>query len=983
VSHHGPTLSRYAIEHRRLTRGVMILSTLALIALALLPTLAPQAFPFLQPLVVDTDPENMLEADEPIRRFHDRSKERFALHDAVVVGVVDDSGEAGVFTPQTLGRVKQLTDFALELPGVVASEVMAPSTIDSIEHESAGSVRFDWLMPQAPADDAAALALRERALRIPFLRGTLFSEDAKALALYIPLTAKREAHGVSVALQQKIAELGAGPERYHIAGLPVAEDTFGVEMFVQMAISAPLAMAVIFGLMFLFFRSLVVVAAPMIVAMVAALSTMGLLIATGHTVHIMSSMIPIFIMPIAVLDAVHIISEFFDRYRPGCDRRELVISLMDQLHVPMLFTSLTTCAGFASLSLTPIPPVQVFGVFVAVGVLLAWFWTVTYIPAYLMGISEERLQRFGMQARRTADDGAADDGLLSRLGRLTAQKAPLILLVTLALAGLSAYGIGKIVINDNPTKWFESDHPIRVADRTMNHHFGGTYDAYLSLRHDAPSYEAGRLARQLGSAAGARATAVGRAFEQLAAELPSIEGIDQLAWLDAVDARVRSLRKQAASTDAIAAWDAAADVIGQGIVEAEARVDAVAATAAEPTAGFEHQAATTALAGQLRTRAQVLQQQLATIGPLATEVAKTQPAQAEAFFTALERRVREATASDVVEPLLRLLSSQAQAGQVFKEPAMLAYLEQLQRFAAEVESVGKSNSVADIVKTVHRDLLSGDEADYRIPHSRAVVAQSLEQYLSSHRKDDLWHFVTPSYDEAMLWLQLRSGDNRDMERVAAAIENYIAEHPPPAPLQQPKFFGLTYINVIWQQKMVSGMANALAGSFAVVLLMMVVLFRSVLWGVLSMVPLTVTVGLIYGVLGLLGKDYDMPVAVLSSLSLGLAIDYAIHFLARSRRLHETYGSWDEARPHVFGEPARAIARNVMVVGVGFLPLLLAPLVPYQTVGMLIAAILIAAGAASLLILPASIQLLQKPLFGRRDAAVNQPEPSAVNARIQG
>ena len=158
------------------------------------------------------------------------------------------------------------------------------------------------------------------------------------------------------------------------------------------------------------------------------------------------------------------------------------------------------------------------------------------------------------------------------------------------------------------------------------------------------------------------------------------------------------------------------------------------------------------------------------------------------------------------------------------------------------------------------------------------------------------------------------------------------------------------------------MLQAFLGSFLVVLLMMILLFRSALWGLLCMVPLTVTIGMIYGAIGLIGKDYDMPVAVLSSLSLGLAVDYSIHFLSRSRQLHGRHGSWRDAAGPVFGEPARAIARNVIVVGVGFLPLLAASLVPYQTVGIFIAAILVAAGMATLLILPSMITLLEKWLF---------------------
>jgi len=310
--------------------------------------------------------------------------------------------------------------------------------------------------------------------------------------------------------------------------------------------------------------------------------------------------------------------------------------------------------------------------------------------------------------------------------------------------------------------------------------------------------------------------------------------------------------------------------------------------------------------------------------------------------------------------------------EIFKQPEVLRYIADLQEHLLSIEGeggeaiVGKSNSLADIVKTVHRELFSGEEKDFRIPDGQSAVAQVLFQFQNSHRPDDLWHFATPDYRRSSTWVQLTSGDNRDMSRVAREVEDYIARHPIPAGLEH-RWFGLTYINVVWQDKMVSGMLQAFLGSFLVVLLMMIVLFRSALWGLLSMIPLTLTVGLIYGIVGLIGKDYDMPVAVLSSLSLGLAVDYAIHFLARSRYAYERHGSWREAVGPMFGEPARAITRNAIVVGVGFLPLLAAPLMPYKTVGTFIALILITAGLASLLVLPAMITLLERWLFPSTNA----------------
>jgi predicted RND superfamily exporter protein len=204
-----------------------------------------------------------------------------------------------------------------------------------------------------------------------------------------------------------------------------------------------------------------------------------------------------------------------------------------------------------------------------------------------------------------------------------------------------------------------------------------------------------------------------------------------------------------------------------------------------------------------------------------------------------------------------------------------------------------------------------------------------------------------------------------MSAVSRAVEEFIAENPPPLELRH-QWFGLTYINVIWQEKMVIGMLQALASGFLFVLIIMTLLLRSAAWGVLAMVPLTLTIGFIYGVIGIIGKDYDMPVALLSSLALGLAVDFSIHFLVRTRGLYKKSESWAELVPKIFGEPARAIARNIVVVAVGFLPLLAAPLVPYNTVGILIAAILVVSGAVTLLLLPVLLKMFEPWLFPRTD-----------------
>ena len=144
-------------------------------------------------------------------------------------------------------------------------------------------------------------------------------------------------------------------------------------------------------------------------------------------------------------------------------------------------------------------------------------------------------------------------------------------------------------------------------------------------------------------------------------------------------------------------------------------------------------------------------------------------------------------------------------------------------------------------------------------------------------------------------------------------------------------------------------------------LIALLLLRSPFWALLSFIPLSMAIGVIYGVIGLVGKDYDMPVAVISALALGLAVDFAIHFIVCLRQFAEKNTPM-KAMDMVFREPSRGIWRNAIVVTLGFTPLLIAPLVPYQTVGLMMASILIVGVISTLIVLPAVIRLGNRFLF---------------------
>jgi predicted RND superfamily exporter protein len=771
---------------KRILVGFSIRHPKLVVVFAILLTLiAGSQFPRIH---IDTDPENMLPADEPVRVFHHHVKEVFGLNDFLVVGIVRD---AGVFTPEILRRVKRLTDAVVEMDGVVADDVLAPSEVDDIEPMENGGIRVATLMEEPPETQEGASEILARIHGNPILRGKLASDDGKALAIFVPLKSKDYAKQVGDQIQALI-DADHGDEEYHLAGLPIAEDSFGSEMFSQMVVAAPLAFGLIFLLMLFFFRRPNVVIAPMIVAMMSVIWTMGLLIGMGFTVHIMSSMIPIFLIPIAVLNSIHLLSEVHAHYQRSASMDQTIRRSMDELFLPMLFASVTTVVGFGSLILTPIPPVQVFGGFVAFGVFVSWLLSVTFLPSYAMLLPTKALAKFG----RGHEGLGAPHSHLHLLRRFSLRFRAGVLAGLAVVLVVSVWGVTKIVVNDNPVNWFKKSHPLRVADRVMNQHLAGTYLAYLTL-----------------------------------------SGPDDGAFLD---------------------------------------------------------------------------------------------------------------------------------------PAWMSYVEKLQNHLAEVPNVGGVTSIADVVKKVQYELLDRAPGSKSLPDSREAIAQYLFLYeMSGGSPDDLFKFITPEHNEVAVWVQMRAGENRKVQAVVRDADRWMAENPPPAGMKS-GWAGLSYINVIWQEKMVAGMGKALLGSYLTVLLMMILLFRSIRLGLISMIPLTATIAMTYGYIGWTGRPYDMPVAVLSSLALGLSIDFSIHFIQRFREIFRANrGDFNASMVELFQTPAEALARNVLVISLGFIPMFFSHLVPYVTVGAFFFAIMVISGLATFISLTAIFSYLPARVIAGRGNSISE------------
>jgi hypothetical protein len=829
-------LVEFAIQHPKAILRSAVVITLFFLA----------AFPNIK---TDTDPVKMLPQDNPAILLYNQVKSDFQVRDLVVLGIESTDGSS-LFTPDRLSRIEQITRDILEirLPDpdqsftgrildllrfmddkpssdqsnkeiMVREDVMALTTVDDIVRNRNQELELVPLMEKAPATLDASQKILEKINSNPILKGKLAAKDGSLVGIFIPLQngMKDKSYYLGEEMK-KIADKYLQPtERYYLAGLPIAENTFGNEMFIQMGVYAPAAGLLIFLLLLFFFKSIQMVIAPMMLAVMTVIWSMGALIYSGESIHIMSSMIPIFLMPIAVLNSIHILSSLHLKMREYDNRADAVRAVMHKLFNPMLFTSITTVVGFVSLSTTGIPPVIVFGITIGFGVSLAWLLSMLFIPAYFINLKESALEKFG---NVKGDKRSVVMEVVQLFKKVAYRNPGTVIITAVALLIISYFGLQQIIINDNPVRWFKENHVLRQADRVMNEKLAGVYQAHLVFDLPVP--------------------------------------------------------KNAANSEEMS--------------ESEDEFSEDAFSEAEES---------------------------------------TQPSIRDIEVINYMKRVNDF-----------LYNVKDSAGQPL---------------------VGGVTSIIDILKKV------GDVAinDDRLPTSREQVSQYMFLFESGDAKKgkDMWKFITQGDEnKAQMWLQMKTGDNQKMTELMDKFAAWQIQNPAPQfSLEngdkvslRVNWSGLTHINNIWQQEMVNGMRNALVGSFGIVFLMMVFLFRSVRWGFIAMLPLTLTIVLIYGAIGFSGKFYDMPIAVLSSLTLGLSIDFAIHFIESARVIFKSANNIGGTIKEMYQSTAQAIWRNVLVISVGFMPLFFASLVPYITVGSFFFAIMLVSGITTLILLPAII-----------------------------
>ena len=244
----------------------------------------------------------------------------------------------------------------------------------------------------------------------------------------------------------------------------------------------------------------------------------------------------------------------------------------------------------------------------------------------------------------------------------------------------------------------------------------------------------------------------------------------------------------------------------------------------------------------------------------------------------------------------------------------------------------------------------------QIPQSRDAVAQYLELYSMSSDPEDFEKMVDFSYKTAQITAQIKSESTGVIKKVVKRIEKKI-DHDPIFTMVGG--FAPVYSQLV--DEVIKGQIISLFLSIVVVAGLVMILFRSLGAGIISIIPLGISLVLLFGLMGYVGIELNFATALLSSIMVGVGIDYTIHFLWRYREERSRGLNTVTAIQLTYRTVGRGIVFNALSVIVGFVILMFSSFPPIRFFGFLIVLSISTCLVGALVLLP-SICIVFKPKF---------------------
>lgn len=291
-----------------------------------------------------------------------------------------------------------------------------------------------------------------------------------------------------------------------------------------------------------------------------------------------------------------------------------------------------------------------------------------------------------------------------------------------------------------------------------------------------------------------------------------------------------------------------------------------------------------------------------------------------------------------------------------KDPQILNAMLEVSEYLEQNPEISQVISIADQISRMNEAFHGGDETYRVIPENKNLVAQYLLLYSMTGDVEDLERFVDYNYEHAQILVRINRVSTTEIQALLEQIDQYIQEHQDRAVFPHVTGFGAVMGVLIGI--LVEGQVISLMISIGLVFIVTAFVFRSLQGGLFAIIPLTMAIVLVFGLMGYLGIELNAATAMLSSIMIGVGVDYTIHFLWHLRAELQKQPQVYEAIEMTMCTSGKGILFNAFSVIVGFTVLLISAFLPIEFFGFLIIFSIGMCLFGALAVLPALVVLIQ-------------------------
>lgn len=427
--------------------------------------------------------------DNPQLQAFEALQEAYTKSDNVLIMLEPASGD--VFTRETLAAVADITERAWQVPFSIR--------VDSLTNYQHMAAEADDLMVADLVEDIDAVTdadldnFRAVALAQPTLVSKLLAPNSTVTGINITMempaelsaeqlalpAAERTAEDPMLALAETvsfvrsmISDVKTDYPDINVtsSGIVMMNQAFSEASITDMSTIIPMAFGVIIIGVLILIASPVAMIATVIVVFMSILAAMGMAGWLGIKLTPPSASAPTLILTLAVADCVHFLVTLYQNLRKGMAKNAAVIESLRINFTPIFLTSITTAIGFLSLNASDAPPFRDLGNITAMGVMFAFVFAVTFLPAFAAVMPVRAKLRDEKKA--TLMDGLANF--------VINQKKPLFYTMAVLIVGLAVL-TPKNELNDIFVNYFDRSVPFRVQTDEISEKLSGLYIVDFSI----------------------------------------------------------------------------------------------------------------------------------------------------------------------------------------------------------------------------------------------------------------------------------------------------------------------------------------------------------------------------------------------------------------------------------------------------------------------------------------------------------------------